>query len=111
MKIEVNPWKNVNVVKIHSERVTFENVDKFNIFMNNQSNFNSKNLLIDFMECQYIDSTFLGSLVRNYISLKKQDFVIKVVCNERINFILDEVSHLGSVIDVYLDVNEALNSF
>ena len=111
MKIEVNIWKNVDVVKLISERVTFENVTQFNSFMSDNENFSNTNILIDFMDCNYIDSTFLGSLIRNYIALKKQNITVKVVCNEKINFILDEVSHLGSVIDVFLQVDEALKSF
>lgn len=110
-EFEVNIWNEINIFRINLERATLESAERFGEFLEKDHLFNSKNILFDFNPCNYVDSTFLGMLVRHYIKLKKNEYNVKIVCNEKVAFLLCDVSKLSSVIDVFTDSEKALASF
>ena len=111
MKYENNYWKNVNVVKVNFERATSVDAESFSDYFSDLSVFQSKNILLDLCDCNFIDSTFLGMIVRIFLSLKKNDFLMKIVGNDKVLFLLLDVSRLGSVIEIFNNVETAIDSF
>lgn len=108
---QLNYSNNINIIKITLDRANFEYAESFGIFIEEVKLGQNKDVLLDFNLCQYVDSTFLGKMVRNYIRLKKNGYNVKIVCNKKVAFLLCDVSKLSSVIEVFTDTTEALKSF
>jgi anti-anti-sigma regulatory factor len=101
---------NVNIISINTSHANSENADQFNSFLLKQK-YQGLNILFDLTRCEYINSTFLGVVVSNFLRLKEKNFITKIVSSEKVAFIMDEVSHLSSIIELFQDKEKAMQSF
>lgn len=101
----------ITIIKVHLEKATFAHADSFREFLIDAIDDEHDKFIVDFSESQYIDSTFLGTLV---VCFKKLDCVgadLKLVCNERIEFIICEITKLSHVLKVFKSIEDAIDSF
>ncbi|MBI9070716.1 MAG: STAS domain-containing protein [Melioribacteraceae bacterium] len=101
----------ITVITVHLKKATFANADSFREFLIAAIDDEHDKFIVDFTESHYIDSTFLGTLV---VCFKKLDCVgadLKLVCNERIEFIICEITKLSHVLKVYKSLKDAIDSF
>jgi len=68
-------------------------------------------VVMDLSALDYIDSTGLGNLVIYYTSLKKNGGALKLVNLNKRNIELLLLTKLHTVFEVFLDVQDAINSF
>ena len=67
-------------------------------------------LIIDLENCDYIDSTGLGNIIRIYEQLRrKQGSFLAVNVNDNVNDIF-EITTINKLIQIYLTLDEALES-
>jgi len=69
------------------------------------------NVVVDLAAVDYIDSTGLGILVICFTSLKKQGGALKLVNPNKRNVELLLLTKLHTVFEVFLEVQDAVNSF
>ena len=69
------------------------------------------NIVVDLAAVDYIDSTGLGILVICFTSLKKQGGALKLVNPNKRNVELLLLTKLHTVFEVFLEVQDAVNSF
>lgn len=108
---EITEIENITIIDVNLKKATLENTEKFREVLVNIIGSGKKKLVIDFSRCDYVDSTFLGTLV---VALKAGNCAgceIKLVCNKKVAFIICEITKLSSVFAVYEELQEALNSF
>ena len=71
-----------------------------------------KNFIIDLSHTEYIDSTFLGSLVFVLKKLKQVDGkIVLILGNSSKATTMFEITNMNKVFEVYENVEEALKSF
>lgn len=70
-----------------------------------------KNLLLDFLNVNYIDSSGLGELVGGYVAMKKIGGEIKLVNLTPNVFELMQLTRLSKVFEIYTSRQNALESF
>ena len=70
-----------------------------------------KNVVVDLGGVDYIDSTGLGILVICFTSLKKVGGALKLVNPNKRNVELLLLTKLHTVFEVYMEVQDAVNSF
>ncbi len=101
----------VTVVTVNLKKATIENTEKFRVFLMEIIDKGVGKIVVDLSSCEYVDSTFLGTLV---VLLKAMDCVgcsLKLVCNEKVTFIICEITHLSSVFKVFSSIEEATKDF
>ena len=101
----------MTIVSVNLRKATLENTESFRIFLTDVIESGTKKIIIDLSSCDFVDSTFLGTLV---ICLKAMDVTgakLKLVCNEKVAFIICEITRLSSVFKVYNHLEEAINEF
>ena len=69
------------------------------------------NIVVDLSGVDYIDSTGLGILVICFTSLKKQGGALKLVNPNKRNVELLLLTKLHTVFEVFVEVQDAVNSF
>ena len=70
-----------------------------------------RKLVVDISECEFLDSTFLGTLVFGKKSVNKIGGELKIVEPESVFRVLREKTSTMQVFDSYKTVAEAINSF
>ncbi len=110
-------------VKEHSENVLIvtpdfnidiENIDSVVAMKEQILNWIAKTenpvLIMDLGNCEYIDSTGLGNIIRIYEQLRrKQGSFIAINVNDNVNDIF-EITTINKLIQIYLTLEEALES-
>ncbi len=84
------------VITVNLSRATLKEAGEFNIILDNMINQGFKKIIIDLEQVDFIDSTFLGSLVINLKKLKKAGGSI----------ILSNVSQTVSTVVKYTGLNK-----
>lgn len=111
MIFEKDIIKDVTVIKVNLKKATLENTEKFREFLLGIIKNGAQKVIIDLTSCDYVDSTFLGTLV---VCLKAVDCAgctIKLVCNSKVSFIICEITHLSSVFAVHNNLDSALKEY
>jgi len=118
IKIEPKDWfsiahkKNLGyaIVKINTARATLNEARDFKLFLTKEI-LNKKNkIIIDFGNCEFIDSTFIGTIVKFYNrfnALEKN--LILVVPNKRQASILT-INKLDRIFSIYNNLDVALRN-
>ncbi len=101
----------VLIEKVNFSRATFKEAQEFkdrlvyDILMNNEK------IVIDLSSCEYIDSTFLGSLVVILKKMAEKSGEIKYVIPQPSALYLFKITGLYGVLNLYRNREEALQSF
>ena len=72
---------------------------------------NHFNVILDLTSVDYVDSTGLGTMVICFTSLKKNGGALKLVNPNKRNVELLLLTKLHTVFQVFMDVQDAVNSF
>ncbi len=101
----------IYIIGVKLTRTSIYMANEFKDFLNQAIEKREKKILVDFSECDFIDSTFLGVLV---ITLKKivevGGSIRLVVCNPNVKSSL-EMTRMNRVFKVYDNLQSAITSF
>jgi anti-anti-sigma factor len=102
---------NVLVVGVNLARATLQEADSFKQLLFNAMEKGERKIVVDFSQCDFVDSTFLGALV---VSLKRMTQVggdIKLVGFRPAVRSMMELTRMHKVFDCYETVQDAVKSF
>jgi len=101
----------VLVVGVNLARATLQEADSFKQLLFNAIERGERKIVVDFSQCDFVDSTFLGSLV---VSLKRMTQVggdIRLVGFRPAVRSMMELTRMHKVFDCYGSVQDAVKSF
>jgi anti-sigma B factor antagonist len=94
-----------------SERLTNENISEFRDTLQNLADEGHRFLLLDSSRIKDIDSQGIGSLVGNWVSLKKRGGSLKLLNpSARLRQVL-QIAGVHKAIESFDDIGEALRAF
>ncbi len=103
--------KGILVKHVHLTRATKDNAEEFKKFLMKDVANGKKKLLVDLSECEFIDSTFISSLVIALKASNQNNGTMKIVAkNSDISSVL-ELTGMVKVFEIYKDIKEAIASF
>ena len=103
--------KGIILFKVNLTRATLKEAEVFKNMLKKDIDSGQKKLVIDLSYCEFIDSTFLGTIV---ISLKKVTAVggdIKLVGFKPAVRSMFELTRISKVFETFESTDEALSSF
>ncbi|MBU2585572.1 MAG: STAS domain-containing protein [Bacteroidetes bacterium] len=106
-----NKAQDIYIIGVKLTRTSIYMANEFKDFLNKAIEKREKKILVDFLECDYIDSTFLGVLV---VTLKKLvavgGSIRLVISNPNVKSSL-ELTRMNKIFKVYDDLQTAISSF
>jgi len=103
--------KGIIVKHVHLTRATKDNAEEFKKFLIKDISKGKKKLIVDLSECEFIDSTFISSLVIALKAINNNNGVMKIVArNSDISSVL-ELTGMIKVFEIYKNVKDATVSF
>ncbi|MFZ2322840.1 MAG: STAS domain-containing protein [Ignavibacteriaceae bacterium] len=99
------------VESVNFSRATFKEAGLFKDRLVYDILRNNLKIVIDLSRCEYIDSTFLGSLVVVLKKMAERSGEIKYVIPQPSAIYLFKITGLYGVLNLYRNKEEALNSF
>lgn len=102
--------ENTVVVKINRERCTIDNVDRFKNYISTNYISAYPEIILDLSLVEFIDSTFLGSIILLFKNVKAKKHSIKLVVDLDKIKIMTPFKQLKSLIDTYSSVEQALDT-
>jgi anti-anti-sigma factor len=103
--------KGIIVKHVHLTRATKDQAEKFKKFLMKEIEENHPKMVIDLGECEFIDSTFISSLVTALKAINQKSGILKIVANHsEIQSVL-ELTGMVKVFEIYKNVKEAVESF
>jgi anti-sigma B factor antagonist len=111
MKIEKRKKGNVVIFDLKGKILSGEGIDELRQSIDATLKENERQLVLNFAEVPYLDSTGLGEVVRSYTTLKKAGGTIKIVnLTNKVKDLLS-VTKLITVFETFEDENKAVESF
>lgn len=111
MKIEKRKKGNVTILDLKGKILIGEGIDDLRDAINSSIKAKEKNLILNFDQVPYLDSTGLGEVVRSYTSLKKEGGMVKIInLTQKVRDLLS-VTKLITVFETFEDEDKAINSF
>jgi anti-sigma B factor antagonist len=111
MKIEKRKKSNVAILDLKGKILFGDGIEELRTTINNAIKENEKNLLLNFAEVPYLDSTGLGEVVRSYTTLKKEGGTVKIVnLTNKVKDLLT-VTKLITVFEAFENEDDAIKSF
>ena len=101
----------VLVVHVNETRATLAHSKEFKEYTQRLPDGDVKNILIDLSKCEYIDSTYMGAVVELYKKTEKAGGIMKIVCHDKVAYLICVVNRLNTFIEVFEKVDEAVKSF
>lgn len=101
----------VTVITVYLTRATLQYAVSFKEFVLRQLNEENKFLVVDLSMCEYLDSTFLGSLVSSLKKTVASGGDLKLVYSNELSSLIFEMTSMNKVFDVHKDLDEAISSF
>jgi anti-anti-sigma factor len=101
----------VLVIGVNLARATLQEADSFKQLLFNAIEKGERKIVVDFSQCDFVDSTFLGALV---VSLKRMTQVggdIRLVGFRPAVRSMMELTRMHKVFDCYESVQDAVKSF
>jgi anti-sigma B factor antagonist len=111
MKIEKRKIGNVTIFDLKGKILFGDGIDELRQSVNAVIKENEKQLILNFAEVPYLDSTGLGEVVRSYTTLKKEGGTVKIANLSNKVKDLMMVTKLITVFETFEDENEAVKSF
>ncbi len=103
--------KGILVKYVHLTRATKDHAEQFKKFLMKDIEENYNKIIIDLNECEFIDSTFISSLVTGLKAVNQKGGSLKIVANHSEVQSVLELTGMVKVFEIYKDVKEALESF
>ena len=102
---------NIIIATVNLKRATNTVAEKFKLnYLKNIKN-EHKKYLIDLSQCEYMDSSFLGSIIFIYKKISEAGGELKLVAPNQDIKILLEITSVNKFVDVYDKKSDAIRSF
>ncbi len=111
MKIERRKVANVTILDLKGKILFGDGIDELRQSINGAIKDGEKQLVLNFAEVPYLDSTGLGEVVRSYTTLKKEGGTVKIANLTNKVKDLMMVTKLITVFETFENENEAVKSF
>lgn len=111
MKIEKRQSGNVTILDLKGKILFGDGIDELRQSINQAIKANEKQLVLNFAEVPYLDSTGLGEVVRSYTTLKKEGGAVKIANLTNKVKDLMMVTKLITVFETFNSENDAVKSF
>lgn len=111
MKFQVEHFDDVTVVTVNVKRATLVDAPEFKKVMNNEIEEGKKNIIVDLFTCEFVDSTFLGSLVVFLKKLSPAGGDLKLIGFQPAVHSMFELTRMYRIFEAFSDKVEAINSF
>ena len=99
------------IVTVNLKRATNAVAEEFKLdFLKNVNN-SHKRYLIDLTKCEYMDSSFLGSIIFIYKKISESEGELKLVAPHQDIRILLEITSVNKFVNVYETKTAAIKSF
>lgn len=111
MKIERRKKGNITILDLKGKILVGDGIDELRESINESIKQKETNLLLNFKDVPYLDSTGLGEVVRSYTSLQKEGGAVKIVnLTNKVKDLLS-VTKLITVFETFEDEDKAVESF
>jgi len=111
MKIEKRKKGSVTILDLKGKILVGDGIDELRKSINESIEQKETNLILNFQNVPYLDSTGLGEVVRSYTSLKKEGGAVKIVnLTNKVRDLLS-VTKLITVFETFEDEDKAVESF
>ncbi|MBN2345472.1 MAG: STAS domain-containing protein [Candidatus Aminicenantes bacterium] len=111
MKIEKRKNGDVTILDLKGKILFGEGIEELRQSIDATIKGGDKQLVLNFAEVPYLDSTGLGEVVRSYTTLKKEGGTVKILNLSNKVKDLMTVTKLITVFEAFDDENEAVKSF
>jgi anti-sigma B factor antagonist len=111
MKIERRKVGNVTILDLKGKILFGDGIDELRQSINGAIKDGEKQMVLNFAEVPYLDSTGLGEVVRSYTTLKKEGGTVKIANLTNKVKDLMMVTKLITVFETFESENEAVKSF
>lgn len=102
---------NVLVIGINLARATLQEAESFKQLLFNAIERGERKIVVDFSQCDFVDSTFLGGLVVGLKRMTQAGGDIRLVGFRPAVRSMMELTRMHKVFDCYDSVNDAVKSF
>jgi anti-anti-sigma factor len=102
---------NVIIETVNLKRAITNEAEEFKTHFLNNVNSKNKRYIIDLTKCEYMDSSFLGSIIYVYKKISESGGELKVVAPHQDLKILLEITSVNKFVDVFETKSAALKSF
>jgi len=103
--------KDIIIEVVNLSRATWKEANEFKKILEEDVEKKFRKLVVDISQCEFLDSTFLGTLVLAKRSLNKIGGELKIVEPASVFKVLREKTSTLQVFDSYKSLDDALNSF
>lgn len=103
--------KDVVIEVVNLTRATLKEANQFKKILQEDIEKKFKKIVIDISQCEFLDSTFLGTLVLAKKSINRIGGELKIVEPASVFKVLLEKTSTLQVFDTYKSIDEAVNSF
>jgi anti-sigma B factor antagonist len=111
MKIEKRKNGNVTILDLKGKILFGDGIEELRQSINSSIKENEKQLVLNFAEVPYLDSTGLGEVVRSYTTLKKEGGTVKITnLTDKVKDLM-MVTKLITVFETFNNENDAVSSF
>jgi anti-sigma B factor antagonist len=111
MKIEKRKKGNVAILDLKGKILFGDGIDELRQSINTIIKDNEKQLILNFADVPYLDSTGLGEVVRSYTTLKKVNGTVKIAnLSNKVKDLL-MVTKLITVFETFESEDDAVKSF
>ena len=103
--------KDVVIEVVNLTRATLKEANQFKKILQEDIEKKFKKVVIDISQCEFLDSTFLGTLVLAKKSMNRIGGELKIVEPASVFKVLLEKTSTLQVFDTYKSIEDAVNSF
>jgi len=103
--------KGILIKQVHLSRATKEHAEKFKKFLLKDIKEAESKIIVDLSECEFIDSTFISSLVVGLKTITKAGGSLKVIAVHSDVLSVLELTGMVKIFEIFKNVKEAVASF
>ena len=103
--------KDIVIEVVNLSRATWKEANQFKVILQEDVEKKFRKLVVDISQCEFLDSTFLGTLVLAKRSINKIGGELKIVEPPSVFKVLREKTSTLQVFDSYKSLEDAVNSF
>ena len=103
--------EDVEIVKINLQRATSVDSNKFKTFVMELLDLNKNKIVVDFSECDFIDSTFLSVLVTALKKIVQKDGDLRLTGLNKSASTMFTLTGMNKVFKIFSNELEAVGSF
>lgn len=101
----------IYIEKVNIERATLKEAEEFKRVLLKDIQDGCRSLVVDLSKCEFIDSTFLGSLVVSLKKITSSGGDLKLVGFQPAVHAMLELTRMFRVFETFSSVEDAVNSF